>query len=445
MRFVDLFSGLGGFHVALKRLGHKCVFACDIDPELRRLYELNFGLRSACDIREIHARDIPHHEVLCAGFPCQPYSKAGEQLGRRCPRWGDLFEHHVLRILKYHRPKFIVLENVANLQRHASGRTWRRITSALADAGYDFDARILSPHRFGVPQIRERLFLVGALHGLNGFEWPKEQTHPLGSISEFLEDKPTDAKALPPRVVKCLNVWQGFLKAAPPDKELPSFPIWSMEFGADYPFEETTPFAIGLRRLAKYRGCHGIDLADFRLSERMAHLPSYARTEESRFPEWKIRFIEQNRAFYRENRKWIDRWLPGILEFPPSWQKLEWNCKGETRNIWRYIIQFRASGVRVKRPTTAPSLVAMTSTQIPIIAKERRYMTRRECARLQSLGSLRHLPETATSACKAFGNAVNAEIVHLICRSLVGTSARTPSRVSHHSSHPEIARRAKGE
>lgn len=420
MRFVDLFSGLGGFHVALRRLRHRCVFACDIDPELRRLYEINFGLRPASDIREISANEIPPHEILCAGFPCQPYSKAGEQLGSDCPRWGDLFNRHVLRIIKYHLPKFILLENVANLQRHNGGKTWSRMALALESVGYDLETRVLSPHRFGIPQIRERLFVIGALYGLNGFEWPRDEGEPQVSIYDILENHPLEAKPLPTRVVKCLNVWQKFLKLAPSNKELPSFPIWSMEFGATYPYQETTPFAIGQRRLGRYRGSHGIDLTQITTYERLNHLPSYARTEESRFPQWKIRFIQQNRDFYRENRRWIGPWLSNILDFPPSWQKLEWNCKGETRDIWKYVIQFRASGVRIKRPTTAPSLVAMTSTQIPIIAHERRYMTSRECARLQSLDCLQYLPESITKACKALGNAVNADVAYLICRALVG-------------------------
>src|SRR5713101_2195627 len=119
------------------------------------------------------------------------------------------------------------------------------------------------------------------------------------------------------------------------DEELPSFPIWTMEFGATYPYEDLTPYALGGRRLRQFTGSHGFPLGDVPLRER------------------------------------IDPWLPQILPFPASHQKFEWNCKGEKRDIWQFVIQFRASGVRVKRPTTAPSLVAMCTTQIPIIAWER--------------------------------------------------------------------------
>lgn len=418
MRFIDLFAGLGGFHVALNRLGHICVFASELDSNLQQVYEKNFGIRPYGDIRAVPVSQIPAHDILCAGSPCQPFSKAGEQQGFNCPKWGDLFEY-VLRVLRHHKPEHIILENVPNLERHSKGQTWAELKTGLEAAGYDISTKHLSPHQYGIPQIRERVFIVGSRSGLNGFSWPEQNNTTHLSIGSVLDHDPGDAKMISPQVKKCLEVWQAFIKAFPKKEELPSFPIWSMEFGATYPFEEHTPHAIGTRRLTKYRGSHGVPLKWYPPDARMDGLPSYARTREEKFPHWKVLFIQQNREFYQRHKKWIKPWLPRILDFPPSLQKLEWNCKGEKRNVWDYVIQFRASGVRIKRPTTAPSLIAMTTTQVPIIGWEQRYMTPRECARLQSLHELQYLPEVPTRAFKSLGNAVNADVVQLIAERLL--------------------------
>jgi DNA (cytosine-5)-methyltransferase 1 len=309
----------------------------------------------------------------------------------------------------------------------------------LRAAGYAIDDHRLSPHHFGIPQIRERVFIVGARNGLTHFIWPDEKTDNIASIISVLDDKPPEAKQLSPQVQRCLEVWQEFLQLFPRNVELPSFPIWSMEFGATYPFEDGTPYAIGARGLKKYLGCHGQSLREVAGADRLGVLPSYARTEEAHFPTWKIQFIRQNRALYQRHRKWIDRWMPKILEFPPSLQKFEWNCKGETRNLWKLVIQFRASGVRVKRPTTAPSLVAMTTTQVPIIGWEKRYMTPRECARLQSMDELPELPASATAAFKALGNAVNAKVVELIADRLCHSGKINGVKRTGHNGHRVLA------
>lgn len=194
LRFIDLFAGLGGFHIALKHLGHRCVFASELNSDLADLYRRNFGLEPAGDIRAVKLRDIPEHEILCAGFPCQPFSKAGEQRGLRCPQWGDLIDY-VIRILKYHRPEMFIIENVPNLVRHNDGKTWKGIKSRLEDAGYEVSDRKLSPHMFGVPQIRERAFIVGRRSGLESFEWPLGQTQPL-SIKSVLDTRPADSHSV---------------------------------------------------------------------------------------------------------------------------------------------------------------------------------------------------------------------------------------------------------
>ncbi len=423
MRFADLCAGLGGFHIALSRIGHKCVFACEIDPTLQSLYHKNFGIYAKGDLREIRATDIPLHEILCAGFPCQPFSKAGDQSGLDCPKWGDLFDH-LLRVLRHHKPKYIILENVPNLSYHDDGKTWFEMKAKLRTIGYDVREKNFSPHQFGIPQIRDRVYIVGARRTLDSLDWPTpiESAMPL-DITSHLEVGPTGAKMLSEQVVKCLDVWQEFISRFPKGQELPSRPIWSMEFGATYPFEHETPWAMGEKRLGRYKGSHGASLSEAVIGQRMDLLPSHARTKSKAFPRWKIGFIRMNRELYLQNKSWLDKWIPKILEFPSSLQKLEWNDKGGVRDIWKHVIQFRASGVRVKRPTTSPSLVAMTTTQVPIIGWERRYMTPRECANLQSLRELTHLPEAATRAFRALGNAVNADVVELIAKALFASES----------------------
>jgi DNA (cytosine-5)-methyltransferase 1 len=423
MEFVDLFAGLGGFHQGLSRLGHECVFASEIDPELADLYEENFGIQPAGDIRDTY-KQVPPHDILCAGFPCQPFSKAGEQKGFKCPEWGDLFDF-VIRILKRHKPRFLMLENVPNLLRHADGKTWQDIGERLRDLGYHVDWARLSPHMFGVPQVRERAFIIGSRTPLDGFAWPKA-THelPTLSIKTILDHRPDDAKALPTYFVKYLEAWQALVAAFPSGEALPSFPIWAMEFGATYPFRRATPSNTLVRNLRSYKGAFGKPLRDFsRKKDILAALPAYARDPAKTFPKWKIDFIDQNRTFYKKHKTIIDPWLPSILDFAPSFQKLEWNWKDGPRDLWQTVIQFRASGIRAKRPSAAPSLVALTTSQVPVIPWERRYMTMRECARLQSMGALKHLPKSYTRACRALGNAVNVDVVEVVARRLIGASA----------------------
>ena len=162
MRFVDLFCGIGGFHAALHRLGHKCVFATDIDKSAAETYELNWGKPGGfdvnCDIRGV-LDDIPKMDVICAGFPCQPFSKSGSQEGFKDQTRGTLF-HDICYLAEMHKPKVLFLENVPNLVKHDNGNTFAVIQHTLDELGYDFQWAILSPHKFGIPQIRTRVYIV---------------------------------------------------------------------------------------------------------------------------------------------------------------------------------------------------------------------------------------------------------------------------------------------
>lgn len=424
LRFIDLFAGLGGFHVAMESLGAECVFAAEWEPSLQQLYQRNFGVVPAGDITKVPVDEVPDHDVLCAGFPCQPFSKAGEQLGFEHTEQGQLF-FDVKKILIARMPRYFILENVPNLLKHDGGKTFERIIAELEELGYAVDHHRLSPHQFSIPQVRDRLYIVGSLEGLEEFAWPVSTNAPT-SIRSVLGHGV--GKPLSPEVMRVLETWDGFLKSMPADVDVPSFPLWAMEFGATYPFEDASPRGLtnrgGSAALAKYRGSFGRSLRNLSVDDQFAAMPSHVDRPGDQFPHWKKLFIRQNRAFFEANRSWISPWLPTIKTFPSSFQKFEWNAKGEERTVWKYVIQLRASGVRVKRPTTAPSLIAMTDTQVPIIAWERRYMTPAECAHLQSLGSI-DLPEHPTKAFRALGNAVNARVVEAILERL---TMRSPAK-----------------
>ncbi|NDV02896.1 DNA cytosine methyltransferase [Pseudoroseicyclus tamaricis] len=428
MKFIDLFAGLGGFHRALANLGHECVMASELDPLLVDLYERNHGLRPRGDVTSIPLDEVPEHDVLCAGFPCQPFSKAGAQLGRDYPGSGTLFDN-VLRILRKRRPGHLILENVPNLLRHDQGRTWAAMERQLAMIGYDVRSKLLSPHMFGVPQVRDRAIIVAkqGRGALAEFEWPgRKRPRDELDIHDVLDERPNDAKALPSTFLKYLDAWQRFLDAYPDDVPLPSFPIWAMEFGATYPYVGHTPASLPPNALKGLKGAFGEPLTGSH-DQNFALLPPYAQESKPRFAGWKERFISQNRELYGFSPGAFDAWLPSIRGFAPSFQKLEWNWKDGPRDIRKGIIQFRASGIRVKRPTVAPSLVALTTSQVPVVGWEERYMTVRECARLQSMGDFQYMPHTRQAAYKALGNAVNVGVIQAVAARLLGQDDPAPT------------------
>jgi DNA (cytosine-5)-methyltransferase 1 len=418
MKFIDLFAGLGGFHIALRKLGHKCVFASEIDKNLAELYNENFKIAVSGDIRKIKPIDIPKHDILCAGFPCQPFSKAGKQKGMEDKKNGDLFQK-IIDILRYHKPKYFILENVPHIKQHDNEKTWKSIVRKLKrKQGYEIDHKIISPHEFGIPQHRKRIFIIGSKNGLKHFNWPEKNKKNITSILSILEKKPIKTRKIGTEEQECIKLWQEFIDKIPLNENLPSFPIWSMEFDADYPFEDKTPHIMTDKELSEYRGSFGTPLKGLSKEEQLKHLPSYARTKQKRFPEWKRDFIRRNREFLKKYSNELRPVIENISRLDvPSWQKLEWNCQKAERIINNYLLQFRPSGLRVKKINFAPSLVC-TNTQIPIIGWENRYITKKEGAKLQSISGIK-LPENEHMCFEALGNAVNAHIVNLIAESLI--------------------------
>ena len=382
-KFIDLFCGIGGFHQAMKSLGGECVFASDIDEDCRKTYEMNYGITPVGDITKIEAADIPPHDVLCGGFPCQAFSKAGNRLGFDDPTKGTLF-FDICRILKYHHPKYVLLENVRNLASHDHGKTWNVIHDKLEELGYNLlpEPVIFSPHYLGIPQHRERVYImcirkdIGKVHP---FTFTKEQIIPC-TINSILQDdgeiQNIEEYRISSDLEDLINLWNEFITNIKVEK-LPSFPVWS---------------------------------------DRLSDLDT---TEDlSQYPLWKRNFILKNNELYVNNRQFIDGWLKRARQNPLFFgakAKLEWQA-GQTKNpdIWKQIFQFRPSGIRIKVNTYFPALVAIVQTSI--IGSKKRFLTPRECARLQSFPE-NFLPDVKQQqAYKQFGNAVNVKCVELFAR-----------------------------
>jgi DNA (cytosine-5)-methyltransferase 1 len=427
LKFIDLFAGLGGFHLAMNNLGHECVFASELHQDLRGYYENNFhDINPEFIIGNIHdysVTKIPPHDILCAGFPCQPFSKAGNRKGLEDPVNGNHF-NKIMEILNLHKPKYVFLENVPNLDSHDNGKTWEKINLELTGE-YDVQKKILSPHEFGVPQHRKRVYIVGVRKdegGLKDFDFEfngklKGKTN----INTILEKGPDNFLPLRKISKEHLNVWQEFLDNLSIE-EAPSFPIWTAEFKATYPFEDKSTTSYSANQLKEFNGKFGCEINGKNKKEVVDCLPSYARTNQKVFPPWKQNYIRKNREFYQIHKKWIDKWLPKIKNWEHSHQKFEWNCGKTELRIKGNIIQFRPSGIRVKKPETSPALV-LSSTQIPIVydevLEEYRYMTITEAARLQSMDSLKTKPAPIGRAFRAFGNAVNVTVVEEIGKKLI--------------------------
>ena len=457
--FIDLFAGLGGFHLALQQLGCKCVFASELKEDLRKLYQLNFPeldekyLKG--DITVVDVNDIPSHDILCGGFPCQPFSQAGKRLGFQDEGRGDLF-FKICEIIQHHRPRYIFLENVSNLKGHDNGDTWRVIKRELEKLGYYVpEPEILSPHQFGIPQHRRRIYIVGLRKDLldskepKPFEFPNEKKEKNCDITTIIDSSDTDIQPLALKTLQQLKVWQKFLtELKKRNRAIPRFPIWAMEFDADYEYEDIAPFKQTKKQLKGHKGKLGWEINGPSKEDCLRQLPIYAQTDTAdKFPEWKIRYIRQNREFWTENSDWLCTWIEHIKDWDNSHQKLEWNCRGNNDGDLKHkIIQFRASGIRVKLPTFSPAL-NLVGTQVPILPwielpKEcipvysdeeleqygltqddirfGRYLSTKEAAALQGMGKLKFGHLSRTRIYEALGNAVNVDIVTIIAKKLLG-------------------------
>lgn len=191
-KYIDLFCGIGGFHYAMKSLGAECVFASDINKEAKLVYKKNFGIEPKGDITKIKSEDIPIHDIICAGFPCQPFSISGNQEGLNSETGKLFFE--ITRIAKYHHPKILFLENVKNLKNHDNGKTFIKMKKELEKIGYSVFSEVLNSVNFGVPQARKRLYIVAFRNDLeiDDFKFPQGKWNKNCILENFLEDVVTE-------------------------------------------------------------------------------------------------------------------------------------------------------------------------------------------------------------------------------------------------------------
>lgn len=389
-RYIDLFCGIGGFHQALSDLGGECVYASDIDADCRKTYERNYGIKPDGDITKVKAEDIPPHDVLCGGFPCQAFSKAGKRLGFADTTKGTLF-FDIMRIAEFHKPKYMLLENVRNLASHDHGNTWRVIHDSIVEAGYNIidEPVIFSPHYIGVPQHRERVFIMCVrkdIGELPPFYFNLDKI-PQCSIDSILQDdnEIPDLKKyqLKPEMVEWIDNWNEFLQGIKCEK-LPGFPIWADSLCS----MEDNPM-----------------IGDW-----------------NNMPKWQQNFIRKNSELWSKNKDFINDWLKKAKQNPlffGSKAKLEWQAgESDKPNLWEHIMQIRPSGLRVKPGTYFPALVAITQTSI--VGKRKRFLTPRECARLQSFPDTFMYDDKNAQAYKQFGNSINVGLIKLFAQYMFG-------------------------
>lgn len=404
-RFIDLFAGIGGFHQAMRFLGGECVMAAEIDRACVDTYNLNFRTLEGDvrgDVRKIDPNTISKFDVLCAGFPCQPFSKAGLQQGFNDTTRGNLF-YSIMDILDAHEEcKFVVLENVRNLA--DKSENWEIIRKELLKRNFVITQKplILSPSDFGIPQIRERVYILGIkkdgcsteiqekgyieLEDLGINKYRKKCK--MGDALSILEKNVSDKYKITEEQNLMIEAWDEF-RIGTGIKTI-GFPIWI--------------------------SCFGVGIEDTEILK--------GSLEYDEMPRWKKRFVDKNREFYLAHKEFIDSWIGRYDMFNriKLYQKFEWNCGEDVKNMHDGIIQIRQSGIRIKRSTYFPSLVAIVNT--PIIWDNQmnayRHITPREAANLQKFDQRYKFLGTDKQIYRQLGNSVNVRILKILCKGLFG-------------------------
>lgn len=379
LKYIDLFCGIGGFHQALREMGAECVLACDKDKYCRQVYEMNYDMPVAEDVKKLKPEEMPDFDIICAGFPCQAFSNAGKKKTFDDER-GLLFDE-IMRIAKVKKPRFMFLENVKHILKVGDGQVIKYILAQLDKHGYEVQYFNMSPHEYGIPQQRERVYFVCVRKDI--YTTPVSLMYPKTDeirFHEYLDKKEEipDKYFLKGDVLNTLNAWEEMINA----------------------------FAVGEK-----------------ISPTILVNEFYNRYSEAEFKnlaQWRQDYITKNRPLYKKYAATWDDWYArhqNTLSKREIYAKLEWQVGTikENDSIFDYFIQMRQSGIRVKRAKYFPTLVAIS--QIPIYGKEKRYITPREGLRLQSFpDDFKLLPEDKHSY-KQLGNSVNVSNVKNVLES----------------------------
>jgi len=404
LKFIDLCCGIGGFHYALKNMGLECVMASDINKECRDNYELNHNIKPEGDLTKIDIESIPLFDILCAGFPCQPFSKAGEQKGFIDNRGNIFFD--ICKIIKHHNPKYIILENVRNLATHDNGNTWNVIKSNLDKLNYyTYDKPvILNTLYFGVPQSRERVVIMckrkdlGELSKLPSISKKNIKTT---SLETIIEDNCEEKYYINTKMKLTEKVWDEFLNILNERNIIvPKFPIWTDWWDSDGNNTTVTK--------------HNKKLSTEENEKKVL------KAQQDFYTKYK-NWIDKNRDFYKKNQVILEPWLNksrGNKLWLGAVRKMEWQTGCNNLNMSQVLWSPRGSGVRIKNTNYSPTLVAMAS-MIPIYGPKSRYLTPRECGRLQSFPEEYILHNEDKISYSQFGNAVNVKMIERCSRFLI--------------------------
>jgi len=383
LKFIDLFCGIGGFHQALTKLGFNCVFASDIDENCRKTYRNNYNLQPEGDITKVQIEQIPSFDILCGGFPCQPFSKAGFQRGFDDSR-GNLF-FDICKIVEFHKPMYLILENVRNLASHDDGNTWKVIRNSIRELGYyTYDEPVLlNVLHFNIPQNRERVVIMCKRMDLGVLpELPIIDKEPKRNLTRFVKDlidENNNDTQLDGKMKDVHLVWDSFIKLLYENNiEIPKFPIWTDWWDND--FDEDDDFYV------KYKS-----------------------------------WIDKNIEFYREHFSILNKWLSESRK-NKNWvgavRKFEWqagNLNTENNSLNKCLWTSRGSGIRVKKCDYIPTLVAMS--MIPVYGPKNRKLTPLELLRFQSFNDSFEYEEKHIY--KQLGNAVNVKMIENCARFLI--------------------------